>query len=268
MSSRFRQSSAAESDRLLERVETVVAEVSALAARLPIDVATGGNPSSDLDAELHDALSERLRAIVDVGVISEEDPIGRPETDRVWVIDPLDGTLNAIVGSPAISVSAALLETESLEPLLGVVSAPLLGRTYSAVAGRGMRIDQSPAARPLNPARRDLVAIGIPTEAAAHAATFGGRLRDLIAAGWTCRQSGSAALDLAWTAAGYWRAFWEAGASLWDVAAADLIAQEAGLKTRTRPTKLQGIDRPYAVDYLAAEHECFERLDRLLMPTD
>ena len=97
-----------------------------------------GNPVCEIDLELDMILRERLSALApDAGWLSEEsaDSRDRLEADRVWVVDPIDGTRDYLRGRQGWAVSIALVENG--QPILGVLDAPARGEVWRAEAGKG-----------------------------------------------------------------------------------------------------------------------------------
>ena len=147
------------------------------------------------------------------GLLGEEGSDEAGSTGLRWVVDPLDGTVNYLFGVPQWSVSVAC------EDHVGVVLDPNTGERFEAVAG----VSATLAGEPLRASVQSdlgtaLVATGFGYEAAvreaqaAQLAVLLPRVRDI-------RRFGSAALDLAWTAAGRYDAYYERGVKPWDVAA-------------------------------------------------
>jgi myo-inositol-1(or 4)-monophosphatase len=153
-----------------------------------------------------------------------EDLSGRGEADqrRVWIVDPLDGTVNYANGIPVFCVSIALVVAGL--PALGVLFDPVHGELFTARAGEGTRLDGAPIHHPTKERMSDLVvALTLPPYGFARREW---RIRKRIR---VSRVMGSASLALAWVANGRFDAFVQpAGLSLWDVAAAGLIAAEGG----------------------------------------
>ena len=183
------------------------------------------------------------RAFPGHAIVGEEGGDQGPAASQApytWIIDPLDGTVNYSHGSPIFAVSIGVWETGAKavkgklydavhgRPLLGVVHAPILGETYSAERGRGAwlngkRIRVSSQARPL----QAVLASGFSYQAR----QSGENVREwmeLLIRFQAIRRMGSAALDLAYVAAGRYDGFWEYGLKAWDVAAAGLLVEEAG----------------------------------------
>ncbi|MDQ3553937.1 MAG: inositol monophosphatase [Chloroflexota bacterium] len=142
--------------------------------------------------------------------------------DRIWIIDPLDGTVNYANGIPIFCVSIALVVDG--RPTVGVVLDPARDDLYSAVVGGGAFLNDLPIRSPLKEKLSDLVVhLALPPYGFARRE---GRVRKRIR---VSRVTGSAALALAWVGNGRFDAFVQPrGLSVWDVAAAGLIAAEGG----------------------------------------
>ena len=147
---------------------------------------------------------------------------GRMDDGRVWIVDPLDGTVNYANGIPLFCVSIALAMRG--RPVLGVLFDPVRDELFTACAGEGTRLDGEPVRHPTKEKLSDLVvALSLPPYGFARREW---RIRKRIR---VSRVLGSASLALAWVANGRFDAFVQpSGLSLWDVAAAGLIAEEGG----------------------------------------
>ena len=181
------------------------------------------------------------------------------DSDYQWVIDPLDGTTNFLRGIPHYAVSIALLKHG--EPVVGVVFDVAKQELFSAIKGQGANLNQSPIhCRQSSNARGGLFATGVP---------FSGKpLQKLDAFTQTMhgilaiqtsgiRRLGSAALDLAYVAAGRYDGFWESDLHLWDIAAGVLLVTEAGGVV----TDLNGNDKHLATgNVLAASSKVHQQL--------
>ncbi|MBE5314006.1 MAG: inositol monophosphatase [Xanthomonadales bacterium] len=183
--------------------------------------------ASEVDAQAEaEIIRELKRAFPDHAFLAEES--GQTGKSRyTWVIDPLDGTSNFLHGIPHFCVSIALLDNQ--EPVLGVIYDPLRNEIYSAVKGSGavlndkrirvaQRNDLSGAMLITGFAPRQRSKIGAQLEA----------VRELMRDAEDVRRTGSAALDLAYVAAGRADAYFEAGVMPWDIAAGVLLVREAG----------------------------------------
>jgi myo-inositol-1(or 4)-monophosphatase len=168
------------------------------------------------------------RAYPDHGFLAEESGAsagGRPEYR--WVIDPLDGTTNYIHGFPQYCVSIALQHKDVLTQ--AVVYDPGKNELFTASRGRGAFLDDrrirvSKCAH----LKEALVGTGFPFKELGRLDLYLRQLRTLMGTCAGVRRAGSAALDLAYVAAGRLDAFWEMGLSPWDMAAGALLIQEAG----------------------------------------
>jgi myo-inositol-1(or 4)-monophosphatase len=150
------------------------------------------------------------------------------ESETLWIIDPLDGTTNFLHGFPVFAVSIACQIKGRLEH--AVVYDPMRGELFTASRGAGAHVDNHrmrvSKARTLEGA---LIATGFPYRAnTRYLDAYLGMLRAVALEVAGVRRPGSAALDLAYVAAGRVDAFWEIGLSPWDTAAGTLLIQEAG----------------------------------------
>lgn len=160
-------------------------------------------------------------------ILAEEsggDPLGQ---DRVWIIDPLDGTVNFLHGVPHVGVSVALYEHG--KPRVGVVVDVFRDEIFTGVAGEGAFCNGEPIAvstqADLGAA---LVATGFPYDRRRHASSYAGIVGEMLSHVQGLRRMGTASLDFAWVACGRFDAFWELKLAPWDVAAGILLVQEAG----------------------------------------
>ena len=156
------------------------------------------------------------------GEIKGDDPTHR------WIVDPLDGTTNFLHSIPIFSISIAL-EREG-ELVAGLIYNPATDETFTAEKGKGAFINDR---RRLRVAARSELAASVICTGVPHAGRPGHdlflkELRAIMAASAGIRRTGSAALDLAWTAAGRFDGFWERDLHPWDIAAGMVILREAG----------------------------------------
>jgi myo-inositol-1(or 4)-monophosphatase len=185
------------------------------------------DPVSDADRDAEALITGLLRAERPAdGLLGEEGAGSVGASGLEWVVDPLDGTVNFLYGIPQWAVSIAC--RDAVDTLAAVVHDPLRGETFAALRDGGctlngtrLRIGSAP------PLERALVGTGfsyVAAERALQTALFARvlpRARDV-------RRAGSAALDLAWVAAGRLDVFYEHGLAEWDHAAGDLLVREAG----------------------------------------
>lgn len=182
---------------------------------------------SDADREAEGAIYELLRAHrPDDGILGEEGASAEAANARRWLVDPLDGTTNYLYGFPAWSVSIALEDEGG--GLVAVVHDPPRGETFRAERGSGADLDgERITVSDRERLETALIATGfayLPEVRAEQAAV----LRALLPQVRDIRRAGSAALDLAWTAAGRVDGYYERGLNPWDWAAGRLLVTEAG----------------------------------------
>jgi myo-inositol-1(or 4)-monophosphatase len=183
---------------------------------------------TEIDVASERCLVERLRAAFPGHDIEAEEEVRDAPSDRPrWFLDPLDGTVNFVHGLPMFGVSMALWFQGV--PEVAVVHAPRLGETFHATLGGGAWLgEQRLAVSPCRELPDAIVATGFPYRRA--------ELEPNNLANWNAlflqvrdlRRMGSAALDLAYTAAGRIDAFWELWLAPHDVAAGGLLVREAG----------------------------------------
>ena len=162
------------------------------------------------------------------GIISEES--GRDHDDREWrwVVDPLDGTTNFAMGLPAFCVSIALEHNK--EAVIGVVYAPYLGECFYAVKGGGAWLNGKPIhCSDKAEMSKAVVATGMPYDRNDNPDNNLAEICRMALCVRGIRRMGSAAIDLCYTAAGFFDAYWELNLNRWDVSAGQLIAAEAGV---------------------------------------
>ncbi len=155
------------------------------------------------------------------------------DADWCWIIDPLDGTQNFIHAVPHFCISMAVQHKGIIQH--GVIYDPVRDELFSASRGRGAMLNQ----RRMRMESRDtlegaFLAVGHPyrrkngDEIISYAEQHFASLLAVTQAGAQIRRGGSAALDLAYVAAGRYDGFFELGLKSWDIAAGELLIKEAG----------------------------------------
>ncbi len=221
------------------------------AARAAGDVLAGGFASSDKQARMkghpnnpvtvydrraEETIVDRLTAEhSEDGILTEESDESEGTSGRRWVIDPLDGTNNFLAGIPHFAVSIALEDADGA--LVACVHDPIRNETFTAARDRGARLN----GRQIEVSKREslegaVVGVGLSFEPRRRTEMIG-QLPALIAFAGVLRTLGSAALDLAYVAAGRFDAIWYLALHPWDVAAGRLLVAEAG----GRITDLRGL---------------------------
>jgi len=184
------------------------------------------------------------------------------ESDTVWIIDPLDGTTNFLHGFPTFAVSIACQIKGKLEH--GVVYDPMSQELFTTSRGGGAHLDN----RRIRVSKQrglegSLIGTGFPYRAnAKYLDSYLLMLRAVMENTAGVRRPGSAALDLAYVAAGRTDAFWEIGLAPWDTAAGTLLIQEAGGRIGT----LTGGEYTQGGNVIAGSPKVYAALVELLGP--
>ena len=184
---------------------------------------------SSADHKAEEMLVEDLRrARPKFGFLLEEGgEIAGEDSSNRWIIDPLDGTTNFLHGIPHFAISIGLERDSKM--FAGVIYDPLRDELFWAESGSGAFVNSARlrvSARP----RLDeaLIATGMPFKGRASHPEYSEMLDRMSAETVGVRRFGSAALDLAYVAAGRFDGFWEFALSPWDIAAGLAILREAG----------------------------------------
>jgi myo-inositol-1(or 4)-monophosphatase len=207
--------------------------------------------------------AELTKARPGYGFLGEES--GRhPGTDatHTWIVDPLDGTTNFLHGIPQFAISIALERDDAI--VAGVIYNPITDDLFTAERGKGAFLNDK---RLRVAARRGLanavIACGLPHRGRGDL-ELGlkelGAIQDKVAG---LRRFGSAALDLAFVAAGRFDGYWERNISSWDIAAGLLMVREAGGFV----TDLDGKDAMFTKQHVVAGNETIHREMLALLKT-
>jgi len=180
-----------------------------------------------IEAEIRACL---VAATPEIPFLGEEESGQQEARGASWVLDPIDGTINFSRDSPLCSISLSLVIDG--QPVLGIVDAPLLGERFVARQGKGaylngtrIRVSEVPGLREALVGIADFkVGVGSEEENRVHLAALGCLARESL----RVRMLGSAALDLAWLAAGRLNATLMLSNLPWDVTAGLLLVREAG----------------------------------------
>jgi myo-inositol-1(or 4)-monophosphatase len=186
------------------------------------------NLVTEYDRRSEDFLKTRLTsAVPGTGFFGEETGGDALSAPVVWVVDPLDGTVNFAHGIPLYCVSIAAVR--SGVPVAGVIHAPALGETWTAALGMGCFLESTKMSVSATSSLNDAMLVtGFPYDVADNPHHCIDQFSSIIRRGLPVRRLGSAALDLAWLAAGRFDAFWEVRLQPWDMAAGVLMVREAG----------------------------------------
>lgn len=203
-------------------------------------------------------------------VLSEESSpdIGNLQeiNQAVWIVDPIDGTVNFAHGHIQSAVSIAYVEQQQVK--IGVVYNPFTKEMFSAQKDKGAFLNgQAIEVARESVLARSIIATGFPYEKS-NLEPMIKRLRAVLSHCADIRRLGSAALDICWLAAGRLDGYYES-LSVWDFAAARLIALEAGAECGHFSEVPDGIDPQfYPHDLLIANPDLFPKLRAILQSAD
>jgi myo-inositol-1(or 4)-monophosphatase len=197
--------------------------------QLQVSVKGPGNFVTAADHRSEETLFRELsKARPGYGFLMEErGVVAGPDKSHRWIVDPLDGTTNFLHGIPLFCIAVAL-EREG-EIVAALTYNPILDELYTAEKGAGAFLNS----RRLRVAARKslaetVISTGIPHRGRGDHARFLRECQFLMGQVSGLRRTGSAAIDLAWTASGRFDGYIEHGLSAWDIAAGVLLVREAG----------------------------------------
>ncbi len=184
---------------------------------------------SDVDKQAEYLIKQAIeQTYPEHAILAEESGRTTRDSEYTWIIDPLDGTLNFLQGIPHFAVSIGVMKGKHLEH--GVIVDPIRHEEFVASRGHGAQLN----GKRIRVSKRIklidcVLGTGLPPGSVetrlqpymAALNTFTGTCRGI-------RRAGSAALDLAYVAAGRTDGFWEPGLSQWDIAAGIVLVREAG----------------------------------------
>ena len=160
-------------------------------------------------------------------IMEESKPIENQNTKARFIIDPIDGTTNFMHGNPNFAISIAAEIDNRLEA--AIIYSPITDEMFTAERGKGSFLnDKRIRVATRKKLSESILITGIPHLGRGNKELFIKEMDKLIPEVAGIRRSGSAALDLAWIAAGRYDIFWERGLSVWDIAAGILLVREAG----------------------------------------
>ncbi len=184
---------------------------------------------SEVDKAAEEAIINELKyAFPDHSILGEEtgETIGTNQR-FVWILDPLDGTTNYLHGFPQYAVSIALYDNN--EATHAVVYDPFKEELFTASKGEGAYLnEQRIRATHTNGFEHALIGTGFPFKSPQHLDAYLAMFKAIHPKVAGIRRAGSAALDLAYLAAGRLDGFWEIELNIWDIAAGALLVKEAG----------------------------------------
>jgi myo-inositol-1(or 4)-monophosphatase len=249
----------ATSEELLTLASTIADQVGAMLMDRPATFEISSKSVAIDIATQMDKASEKfivdsiLKQRPDDGIIGEEGASRESHSGITWVIDPVDGTVNYLYGIPGWSISIAAKDEHGV--IAGIVHAPSIFSTWTAIRGGGSRFNGSPIFVN-DPVELDRALIGTGFaydvqkrfEQGRIVAALLPQIRDL-------RRMGSAAVDICNVAMGRFDGYYESGLFEWDRAAASLIATEAGGLFSTNEAGVALCAGPYLFPRLKAAVE-------------
>ena len=183
---------------------------------------------SEVDRQAEEKIIETLLgSFPGHGILAEESDEIKGSEDYRWIIDPLDGTTNYLHGFPHFSVSIACQHKERLEH--AVIYDPIKQEIFAASRGDGATLNNKRIrVSRITSTQGSLLGTGFPFKHHDQFDEFLKIFTEFFSSAADIRRAGSAALDLAYVAAGRLDGFWESGLCAWDIAAGALIVREAG----------------------------------------
>jgi len=217
-------------------VEGVLPELSQTLLRLQKGDLGIRTKRNDVDlVTIADTTSEEIlkKAIWDKfpgdGILAEESGQSDKSGEFLWVIDPVDGTINYSHGLPLFSVAIGIMHQGV--SVAGIVELPAIGKRYRAIKGQGAFCDGSPIrVSGTSDFSKALVVTGFPYDRLERIESLVADVKAMLLNARGIRRTGSAAMDLCWIANGFFDAFFEIELSPWDTCAASVIAREAGAR--------------------------------------
>jgi myo-inositol-1(or 4)-monophosphatase len=195
---------------------------------LKVEVKAQNDYVTEVDREAEAIIIEELlKAYPGHGIVAEESGVIEAEAEYRWIIDPLDGTTNYLHGFPHYAVSIACEHLGKLTQ--GVIYDPIKQELFAASRGDGATLNNRRIrVGNLRTLEGALIATGFPFKNPDKLDEFLRLFNAFFSSVSDIRRAGSAALDMAYVAAGRLDGYWESGLNAWDLAAGALIVREAG----------------------------------------
>ncbi|WP_250655342.1 inositol monophosphatase family protein [Alkalimarinus coralli] len=221
------------------------------------------------DIKADELITRQIREVYpDHRILSEESSPDSLEQNSgqldspIWIIDPIDGTVNYAHGHHQVAISIAYADAGKVQ--VGIVHCPFQGETFEAVRGQDSLMNGNPiAVSHKRELRKALIGTGFPYDKS-NLEPLIKRLRLIVNNCQDIRRIGSAAIDICWVAMGRLDGFYES-LSPWDFAAAQLIAEQAGARCgHFSPIPLTASKGLYGEDILIATPELYDELAHLL----
>lgn len=207
---------------------TIIQQESRNLERIKIDRKGHNDFVSEVDKKAEQAIIQTiLKAFPTHNILGEEQGLIDNNSNTTWIIDPLDGTTNYIHSHPQYSVSIGIKQDDKITH--GVIFDPNRNDVYTAELGKGAQLNNSRIrVSKQNNLADSLLATGFPTYDMSMLDRYMKIFREMLESTSGQRRAGSAALDLAYVAAGMVDGYWEFNLKPWDIAAGYLMVKEAG----------------------------------------
>lgn len=190
-------------------------------------------------------------------ILSEEAGSIDGHDEHLWLVDPLDGTVNYAHGVPFFAVSIAYAQHGVVQ--MGVVYDPMRSEMFSAQRGKGAWLNGRPLkVTPVSDLQFSLLVTGFPYDTWTAAKNNFELFERFARMTQGVRRLGSAALDACYVGAGRLEGFWELSIKPWDVAAGGLVAEEAGARVSTTDGRPDYLQPPCSI--LAATPGIYDRM--------
>lgn len=188
----------------------------------------GFDPVTEADKKSEEIIKQTiLKTFPQHQITGEESGTTAQLSEFRWVVDPLDGTKNFLHGVPYFCISIAIFRGKDL--FAGVIYNPLLDEIFWALKGKGAyRNNRSIRVSSIKKMEEALIVTGFPHRAKEHFEEYSKMFRKVFLKSQGIRRMGAAALDLAYTACGFFEGFFEMKLNPWDIAAGALLVKEAG----------------------------------------
>lgn len=191
-------------------------------------------------------INEINNSFIDHKILAEESGESENESDHLWIIDPIDGTVNYAHGVPYFCVSIAYAYKDQV--VLAAVFDPMRNEMFSAERGHGATLNNAPlTVKSQNTLKKSLLVTGFPYDAWYTETNNFINYEKFGKMSQGVRRMGSAALDLSYVGAGRMDGYWELSIQAWDIAAAGLIAEEAGAKVTNINGESDYLKKPYSI---------------------
>jgi len=238
----------------------------------PLDTDLKGvvDPVTQVDRDAEVAIRSVIAShFPEDSILGEEEGGEDWRSKRVWIVDPLDGTVNYVHRIPHVAVSIALWDNG--RPLVGVIIDVARNDEYVAVESEGASMNGTPIHVSETAQLGDsLVVTGFPYDRREHARAYLKVVEEVMLLSRGTRRLGAAALDLAWVASGRFDAYWEHGGKFgvkpWDLAAGMLLVTEAGGQFTDHVGKTNLLEGPVFVASNGRVHDELRSVVALHMP--